>query len=451
MTKFDQLSPLLFRTIDIGSVISSAYIAYLLRFDTFSVPERFRDVIIIAALLVAFFTSYKAAYSSWRGHYGFQLVGKLITAWTLAGGTFLTIVVFMHQGEYFSRLWLGYWWLIGLAIATGCRAAVYGYLAYYRAKGHNNKKVAIVGDPKSCSKVKLQLAQATWSGFKVTVLIDQFNNASDLPKTLDTIDSTVDEIWLATPVSNGEWVKSALFHLRNHTQNIRYVPDVADLRLLNHKISQVAGLQVLDMSLSPLDGLTGLTKRLEDIVLGTLIFVLISPVMASIALLVKCTSKGPILFKQKRNGIDGKSIKVYKFRSMYVHEEKGEGITQAKINDNRITPLGRFLRRTSLDELPQFYNVIQGRMSIVGPRPHAIQHNEYYRELVESYMRRHKVKPGITGWAQVNGYRGETDTLDKMEKRVEYDLYYIDNWSFWFDIRIIVMTIFKGFANKNAY
>lgn len=185
--------------------------------------------------------------------------------------------------------------------------------------------------------------------------------------------------------------------------------------------------------------------------IGSIISLLVLPVCLAIALVIKITSPGPVLFKQYRTGVNGKQFKVYKFRSMRIHEEENGQVTQATKGDSRITPIGAFLRRTSLDELPQFYNVLQGRMSIVGPRPHALAHNEYYKELVESYMRRHKVKPGITGWAQVNGLRGETDTLEKMEKRVEYDLWYIDNWSLWLDLRIIFLTIFKGFINKNAY
>lgn len=451
MTRFDQLSPLLFKTIDIACVIAAAYTSYWLRFDTWYVPERFRDLIIIAALLVVFFTSYKAAYTSWRGHYGFQLFGKLATAWTLAGASLLTILVFTHQGEFYSRLWLGFWWLTGLTSTALSRLAVYGYLAYYRAKGHNRKKVVLVGERTSCNKVRKQLNEARWSGYEVVKRLCRHSTPQEIGKETIELGRNVDEIWLAMPLTQGDKVKHILYELRNHTQNIRFIPDVSDLRLLNHKANQVAGMQMLDMSTSPLDGAAGILKRVEDFILGLAIFVLITPLLLLISALVKATSRGPVLFKQKRNGIDGKPIKVYKFRSMYVHKEKSGTVTQAKKNDSRITPLGRFLRRTSLDELPQFYNVLQGRMSIVGPRPHAIAHNEQYRELVESYMRRHKVKPGITGWAQVNGYRGETDTLEKMEKRVEYDLYYIDNWSIWLDLKIIIMTFFKGFLGNNAY
>ena len=173
--------------------------------------------------------------------------------------------------------------------------------------------------------------------------------------------------------------------------------------------------------------------------------------MLAIAMAVKLSSPGPIYFKQKRNGWNGSVINVYKFRSMYLHQEDDGQVTQATKGDPRITPLGRFLRRTSLDELPQFINVLQGRMSIVGPRPHAVAHNDYYKLHVPRYMLRHKVKPGITGWAQVHGLRGETDTIEKMEKRVEYDLFYIEHMSLWFDLRIMAMTVFKVFAGRNAY
>ena len=200
-----------------------------------------------------------------------------------------------------------------------------------------------------------------------------------------------------------------------------------------------------------MDGPARFIKRAEDILIGGLISLLILPVCVAIAIAIKATSPGPVVFKQYRTGINGRKFKVYKFRSMVVHQENNGEVTQAKKNDARVTPIGAFLRRTSLDELPQFFNVLQGRMSLVGPRPHALAHNEYYKDLVESYMQRHKVKPGITGWAQVNGYRGETDTLDKMQKRVEYDLWYIDNWSLWLDLKIIFLTVFKGFINKNAY
>ena len=201
---------------------------------------------------------------------------------------------------------------------------------------------------------------------------------------------------------------------------------------------------------TPFTGTNRLVKRLSDIVLASLILVLIAPLLLAIAIAIKLTSPGPVIFKQRRNGLDGEEIVVYKFRSMRTQDD-GDVVQQATKDDPRITPLGRFLRRSSLDELPQFINVLQGRMSIVGPRPHAVAHNEQYRQLIKAYMVRHKVKPGITGWAQIHGHRGETDTIEKMQARVEYDLEYLRNWSLGLDLQIIARTIKVVFFARNAY
>ncbi|EMX8068683.1 undecaprenyl-phosphate glucose phosphotransferase, partial [Escherichia coli] len=220
--------------------------------------------------------------------------------------------------------------------------------------------------------------------------------------------------------------------------------------ILQSRTEEINGVPVVPLYESPLSGINMVFKRLEDIIVSLSILIVISPVLLIIACAVKFTSPGPVIFRQIRYGMDGKSIKVWKFRSMTVMENDNN-VTQATKHDLRVTKVGKFLRRTSLDELPQFFNVLFGQMSVVGPRPHAVSHNEQYRTLIKGYMLRHKVKPGITGLAQVNGWRGETDTLDKMQKRVEYDLLYIRNWSIWLDLKIIFLTIFKGFVNKSAY
>jgi putative colanic acid biosynthesis UDP-glucose lipid carrier transferase len=222
------------------------------------------------------------------------------------------------------------------------------------------------------------------------------------------------------------------------------------MSLLNSGQTSVLGLPALDISVSPMVGFNVIVKWFEDKCLSVAIILLISPVLLIIAAAIKLTSKGPVIFKQKRHGWNGKIITIFKFRTMYYSTES-DGVKQATIADTRVTPLGAFLRRTSLDELPQFFNVLFGDMSIVGPRPHAVEHNQEYMQRIDSYMLRHKVKPGVTGWAQVNGLRGETDTVDKMIARVDHDLYYIENWSLWFDLSIIAKTIVTGFINKNAY
>ncbi len=238
--------------------------------------------------------------------------------------------------------------------------------------------------------------------------------------------------------------------LTDTTCSVILIPDIFTFNILQSRTEEVNGVPVVPLFDTPLNGINMVFKRLEDIILSLFILLLISPLLIIISLAVKITSPGPVIFRQTRYGMDGKPIKVWKFRSMVVMENDTE-VKQATKDDVRVTNVGKFLRRTSLDELPQFFNVLFGEMSIVGPRPHAVSHNEQYRSLIEGYMLRHKVKPGITGWAQINGWRGETDTLDKMEKRIEFDLEYIRSWSVWLDLKIIVMTIFKGFVNKSAY
>ena len=220
--------------------------------------------------------------------------------------------------------------------------------------------------------------------------------------------------------------------------------------LIQGRTGSVCGMPVISVCETPFTGSSGVIKRVSDVVLATLILLLISPILLGVALAVKFTSPGPVIFRQRRYGLDGKEIVVYKFRSMTVTED-GAKVQQATKNDSRITPLGAILRKTSVDELPQFINVLQGRMSIVGPRPHAVAHNEMYRKLIKGYMVRHKVKPGITGWAQVNGYRGETDTLEKMQGRIDYDLDYLRNWTLRLDLYIILRTIRLVAKDQQAY
>ncbi len=251
-------------------------------------------------------------------------------------------------------------------------------------------------------------------------------------------------------MSDYEKLMKIVTELTDTTCSVSLIPDILTFNILQSRTEEINGVPVVPLFDTPLNGINMVFKRVEDVFFSIIILFLISPVLAVIALLIKLTSPGPILFKQIRYGMDGKAIKVWKFRSMKVMEND-DRVIQATKNDTRVTKVGGFLRKTSLDELPQFINVLFGSMSIVGPRPHAVAHNEQYRKLIQGYMLRHKVKPGITGLAQVNGWRGETDTLDKMEKRIEYDLEYIRTWNIVLDIKIIFLTVFKGFIGKTAY
>jgi putative colanic acid biosynthesis UDP-glucose lipid carrier transferase len=273
-------------------------------------------------------------------------------------------------------------------------------------------------------------------------------NLSDLVGLVQT--HQIQLIYLSLPMASQPRILQVLDELKDTTVSTYFVPDMFVTDLIQCRLGAVCGTPVISVCDTPFKGTSGVVKRLSDMVLSLVILFLISPILLAVAVGVKMSSPGPIIFKQRRYGEDGKQILIYKFRSMTVTED-GTNIQQAQKDDKRITPLGALIRRTSLDELPQFINVLQGRMSIVGPRPHAVAHNEMYRKLIKGYMVRHKVKPGITGWAQVNGYRGETDTLDKMQGRIEFDLDYLRNWSLRLDIKIILKTIRLVFKDQQAY
>ena len=257
-------------------------------------------------------------------------------------------------------------------------------------------------------------------------------------------------IFVALPIRHVQRVMNLLDDLRDTTASVYYVPDVFVFDLIQARSGEVHGIPVVAMCETPFYGYRGVTKRLIDIALSLVMLVLLVPVLALISVMVKVSSPGPVIFRQRRYGLDGVEISIYKFRTMRVTED-GATIRQASRADSRITPVGRLLRRTSLDELPQLINVLQGRMSLVGPRPHAVAHNEEYRKLIKGYMVRHKVLPGITGLAQINGCRGETAELKDMEARVSFDLDYLRHWSTMLDFKIIFLTIFKVFRGDNAY
>jgi putative colanic acid biosysnthesis UDP-glucose lipid carrier transferase len=428
------------RLLDPLLVVAAAFVAYFFRFpdNAAELPEHYKIIVVLAMLCVVVTFPLFNLYFSWRGQSMWKQARSIVFAW--AGVVMLIIVL-----------------LFGLKISTD-----YSFLKYQRKSGRNVRNVVIVGAGDLAKRVILQVEKSAWTGYRICALFDDneklqgvkvknffvLGKLNDVESYLASHD--VDEVWLALPLRAEKRMKELLYEIRHYTVNIKLIPDIFGFSLLHHSMTEIAGLPAVNLSDSPMGGVNQLVKAVEDRVLGLFIFLLIIIPSIVIAIAIKMTSPGPILFKQKRHGWDGKVINVYKFRTMEVHESNGD-IVQASKSDSRITSLGAFLRRTSLDELPQFYNVLQGRMSIVGPRPHAVQHNDLYKNQVDRYMLRHMMKPGITGWAQINGLRGETDTLEKMKKRIEYDLYYIENWSLGFDLKIILKSIFKGFINKNAY
>jgi putative colanic acid biosynthesis UDP-glucose lipid carrier transferase len=324
------------------------------------------------------------------------------------------------------------------------------------------QRAIIVGMNEQGAALAARIKNAPFSRIELLGFVDSRETsrlgAMDNNKLLGKLDKLaclvqenhVQLIYLSLPMASQPRILQLLDELKDTTASIYFVPDMFFTDLIQGHTSTVCGMPVISVCETPFRGTDGALKRASDIVLSILILILIAPVLLGLAIAVKLTSSGPVIFKQRRYGLDGEEIVVYKFRSMTVTEDGGS-IKQATKDDKRITPLGAIMRRTSLDELPQFVNVLQGRMSIVGPRPHAVAHNELYRKLIKGYMVRHKVRPGITGWAQVNGFRGETVTLDKMQGRIDYDLDYLRNWSLRLDIHIILKTIRLVLKDEKAH
>jgi putative colanic acid biosynthesis UDP-glucose lipid carrier transferase len=325
------------------------------------------------------------------------------------------------------------------------------------------KRVAVIAGGGSLGmNLAARIAESPLSGVTVAGFFDERAperlDPSVRERLLGSVDSLaeyvkthrVDLIYVTLPMSSQPRIMKLCDELRDTTASLYFVPDIFVFDLIQGRMDSIGGLPVMAICETPFFGVNAMTKRLSDVILASLILVLISPILAALAIGVKLSSPGPVLFKQRRYGLDGREVFVYKFRSMRVMDD-GAVVKQATKGDPRVTRFGAFIRRTSLDELPQFINVLQGRMSIVGPRPHAVAHNEQYRKLIKGYMIRHKVRPGITGWAQVNGMRGETETVDKMMMRIAYDLEYLRHWSLKLDLQIIWRTIFVVLKKDNAY
>ncbi|MGY3572133.1 undecaprenyl-phosphate glucose phosphotransferase [Vibrio paucivorans] len=450
----------LYRIIDVCIVFSLLFIVGHFYLDTFS-----KDYILIGGLGALSFLLFGESINLYRSWRTTSLSDHLITTyscWLICCVTIVTVIYFTKTSEQFSRVVLGTWFIIAPIALSTWRSALRIGLNILRRYGYNARRAIIIGHTSQGLSLAKELVNRPYHGVKFEGFYDERNtyrtSENDEYPILGNVEDAlkkakqgaIDYVYIAMPMHANERIAKFLNQFSDTTASTYLVPDFFTYNLLHSRWDEVGHVQTLSVFDTPFIGIASWVKRLEDIVLSLIILTLISPLLVCIAIGVKVTSPGPVIFKQFRYGLDGRKIEVWKFRSMSTMEQ-GKDVKQATKNDPRITPFGGFLRRTSLDELPQFFNVLGGSMSIVGPRPHAITHNEEYRQIVDRYMLRHKVKPGITGWAQVNGYRGETDTLDKMEKRVEFDLAYIHHWSVWMDIKIVFLTIFKGFTGKNAY
>ncbi|MHA2939512.1 undecaprenyl-phosphate glucose phosphotransferase [Vibrio sp. RC27] len=419
----------------------------------------------LAAVVVLFYLVAEIAgvYLTFRFSTLRDIFIAILASWTVCMAITLGVSFFLKISEDYSRVVMGSWFVFTPLLLIGWRFAfVYVVRLLFPAE-MGKRKVIVIGATRSGIQLAQELKQRgrqseALVGFYDDRGVDRIGLVGLPAPILGRIDDalelakshSVQEVYIALPMEASKRIKQILNAFADANARVHVVPDFFTFDLMQSRLKNVGNMVTLSVYDSPFYGLTSIVKRIEDVVFASIITILISPVLCAVAIGVKLSSPGPIIFKQERYGLDGKPILVWKFRSMKAMDN-GAVVKQATKGDPRITKFGAFIRRTSLDELPQFINVITGQMSIVGPRPHAVAHNEEYRSLINKYMLRHHVKPGITGWAQVNGLRGETETLDKMEKRVEFDLVYIQNWSLWLDIKIIFLTAFKGFIGKTAY
>lgn len=396
-------------------------------------------------------------YRSWRGVNFAYEIQLLLKNWSLSyfvSVTMISVILEIEQDIYH----VVYLYVMIFSLLVIARYFIRKVIGQIRRYGFNTRNIAIVGGLPQGIDLAYSFLNQSWLGYKVYGLYDNCVKNHERIKykgsfeklIIDAKKSKFDLVYINLPMAESKVIEEVIDQLADSTCSVMLLPDVFTFSILKSRLQDINGTPVVPIFESPISGVNRVIKRIEDILLSVGILLFISPVLVLIGFAVKFTSSGPIIFKQVRYGIDGKEIYVWKFRTMTVMEN-GSEVIQAKKGDSRLTPIGAFLRRTSLDELPQFINVLKGDMSIVGPRPHAVIHNEQYRGRIKGYMLRHKVKPGITGLAQIMGWRGETDTLEKMEKRIEYDLEYIRIWSVWLDLKIIILTVFKGFINKSAY
>lgn len=400
-------------------------------------------------------------YRSWRNGHLFAYTRDLVVGWVL---TFFTLALIMKMagfGFIYPRKLIWEWLIVTPLMLLAIHLIVY-HLTSHSMNEREIRSVIIVGandigvkmaesirhNPNLFMKVRGFFDDRSPDRFPANMHDPMLGRNDDVASFVRK--ENIKMIFISQPLSAQPRIRKLIDDCKDTTASIYFIPDIYIFDLMQARFDNIAGMPIVAICDTPFIGMNSLVKRTSDIIISLLLLPFLAPVLIAVAIAVKLTSPGPVIFKQRRYGLYGEEIIVYKFRSMKVMDN-GDKVVQATKNDSRLTPIGGLLRRSSLDELPQFINVLQGRMSIVGPRPHAVAHNEQYRKLIKGYMLRHKVKPGITGWAQVNGMRGETETIDKMQSRIDFDLNYIRNWSIWLDLWIVFSTLKVVLKRNNAH
>lgn len=466
LSKYSAAADLALRVFDLAMVVVSGLVAYRVLYGTWLPAAAYRVAIGTTLLYAVICFALFPLYRSWRGR---GLTRELMVLGGAFAGIFALFSVhalIVQFGETVSRLWIGLWFAGGLTMLVCARTVLRMLLNHLRTRGVDVQRVVVVGLRHPVVKIHRYLDRNPWVGMNV---VGYFASRHDLPlpeerKSIPCLgepdelvayleQNQVDQVWISLPLGERDHIKQLLERLDRYPINVKLVPDLFDFGMLNQSGEQIGNVPVINLRQGGVDrdNYFVVAKALQDKIVAIAALMVLWPVMAAVAVGVKLSSPGPVFFRQRRHGLGGREFHMMKFRSMRVHDDHGPVLQQATKNDTRITRFGAFLRKSSLDELPQIFNVLGGSMSIVGPRPHAAQHNTHYEKLIHHYMQRHYVKPGITGWAQVNGFRGETPELRTMKKRIQYDLDYIRRWSLWLDIRIIVLTAVRVLGQKNAY
>jgi len=434
-------------------ILSSFLLAWWLRFGQAALPQAYLLAILFTLLISAVVLPATGAFRREFEWAMMRRLRRLVAGWAIVVLVLVSVAAMLKETDTFSRIWFGLWVMITLVGLITLVLITHGAATRARKREQMSRRVVLVGGGEPAKRVESRLRKGSTSMNLVACFGRPWSESPVLP--IDqlheyVLEHKIQEVWIAAPWEDKTLLNDALQALKEAVVDVNVVPDLHQYRLLNQGITEWGGMPVISLAGTPMTGSERNLKSIFDWVAAMFIIIVTLPLSLLIALLIRLDSPGPVLFRQGRHGLGGELIEIYKFRTMKSHRESSGQVTQAAKDDSRVTRIGKLLRRSSLDELPQLLNVLKGEMSLVGPRPHAIQHNDLFKSQIPRYMLRHKVKPGMTGWAQVNGFRGITDTPDKMAMRIEHDLWYIQNWSLWLDLKILLMTPLV-MIHKNAY
>lgn len=454
-SKYAALLDILLRIGDLAIVALSGLAIYAIRFGTFALDEPYRMAVVLATLLTLMIFPASRIYRSWRGE---SLAVEIARVWVAWAGVLVALFVLnwmMKTTGTYSRLWVTGWFAGAAVLFAIQRFVSRRMLGYIRSHGVDSRRVVLIGSTRAGKKIVQATRHSPWMGLDVIgyfatphdqVVIRDLPRLGDMEEFIARGDTVAcEQLWVAVPMCAEDDIRRIVDALNDAAATVRLVPDLFGYELLNHQATELAGVPVITLRGSRVTGHARVIKAIEDRVLSVMLLAFISPVMLLVAMGVKLSSPGPLFYRQRRVGLDGCEFEMLKFRSMPVDSEKG-GVRWGDARNKQTTRFGRFIRKTSLDELPQFINVLKGDMSIVGPRPERPMFVQNFRKEIPQYMQKHLVKAGITGWAQVNGWRGDTD----LSERIRCDLFYIRNWSVALDLRIILKTALTSFFGKHA-